>query len=274
MNLRAILDESKGDKMGFYDLSKAERQELVKKIQKEILNDLIEDEKNNIYKYSADSDTYIRKNAYLSLGRIYQEHEDQKERILTLVDDMLENSNEKIRQTSVYALGEIGKKDADHILNTFIKAMEDGSPLVRNAVIGSLKQMGQKNPGPTLKFASSNLHHSNPEVRREMVHGIELRGRTHPEDVLPLLEELQDEENKRVRDIILHVLGQISYKDGCLETVVAALKNWENDELVEEALREIVEVHERYKFSSKSQEEAESYIKANFDYYTGRKPLD
>jgi HEAT repeat protein len=72
--------------------------------------------------------------------------------------------------------------------------------------------MGLKNPEPTLKFVQKNLHHSNPEVRREMVHGIELRGRTHPKEVIPFLEELQNEENKRVRKTIIHVLGQISYK--------------------------------------------------------------
>lgn len=49
---------------------------------------------------------------------------------------------------------------------------------------------------------------------------------------------------------------QISYKNGCLEKVVSALKTWENRELVEKALKEILEVHKRYaKFSAKSYNE-------------------
>ena len=252
--------------MGYYDLSKNERQELVKKIELEILNCLKKDENKKIYEYSSNSDTYIRKNAYLALGRIYKENDDQKVKILRLLGEMLKSDNERIRQTSVYALGEIGKNDADIIINILEEALEDESPKIRNAVIGSLKQMGQKNPEPTIKFARKNLHHPNPEVRREMVHGIELRGRTHPEDVLPLLEELQDEQDRRVKDTIIHVLGQISYKKGCLEKVVAALKSWKNQGMVQEAIKEIVEVHKRYRFAAKSTEETEKYIKSNFNH--------
>jgi hypothetical protein len=96
------------------------------------------------------------------------------------------------------------------------------------------------------------------------VHGIELRGRTHPEDVLPVLYKLQNEENKRVRDMIIHVLGQISYKNGCLENVISSLKQWENQALVGEALDEIIVVHGRYRFAVKSKEEVEEYIRMEF----------
>lgn len=88
--------------------------------------------------------------------------------------------------------------------------------------------MGQKNPEPTFDFARKHLKDDDPKIRREIVHGIELRGRTHPEDVLPLLEELQDEEVKEVRNMVIHVIGQISYKKGCLEKVVDALNGWRN----------------------------------------------
>jgi HEAT repeat protein len=250
--------------MSFYDLPKEEREVLVTKMETDITRNLENEEYGNIYKYSSDSDTYIRKNAYLALYRIYQNHEDLRDVILHLLDEMIKMENAKIRQTAVYALGELGKIDADRILNIFKKALEDENSSVRNAVIGSLKQMGLKNPEPTLKFVQKNLHHSNPEVRREMVHGIELRGRTHPKEVIPFLEELQNEENKRVRKTIIHVLGQISYKKGCLDKVITALKNWENQKIVDETLKEIIEVHKRYKFASKSPQEAEDYINANF----------
>lgn len=251
--------------MGFYDLSKEKRQELVEKIEKQVKQDLKKDSTENIYKYASDPDTYIRKNCYLALSRIYQDLEDLRPKILDLLDEMVKNKNEKIMQTAVYASGEIGKIEADKVTYIFDKAMEDENSSVRNAVIGALKQMGLKNPEPTLKFAREHLHHPDPEVRREMVHSIELRGRTHPEDVLPLLEELQYDENKKVKKTIIHVLGQISYKKGCMERVVATLKHWKNQELVKEALKEIIEVHRNYKFAEKTPEEAEIYIKIIFN---------
>ena len=158
-------------------------------------------------------------------------------------------------------MGEIGKKDANSVMKQFERALKDKHQSVRNAVIGALKQMGQKNPKPTFKFAKKHLHDDDPEIRREIIHGIELRGRTHPEEVLPLLEELQDEKVKTVRNMIIHVIGQISYKKGCLEKVVENLKNWTNREIVFDAAEEILMVHKRYKFAVRSPEYAEDYIK-------------
>ena len=85
------------------------------------------------------------------------------------------------------------------------------------------------------------------------------------QDILPLLKELQFDKTARVRNTLVHVIGQIAYKKGCLETVVADLKTWENKELVRDALDEIVDVHERYKnFSVKTQAEAIKYITKHF----------
>ena len=46
----------------------------------------------------------------MAIGRIYWDHLDLREKILHLLDEMLKNPEEKVRQTSVYALSEIGKK--------------------------------------------------------------------------------------------------------------------------------------------------------------------
>lgn len=257
-------------KMGFYDLSKNERQRLVDKIQNEILNIIKEYNKpknkvipESILEYASDNDTYIRKIVYTAMGRIYFDHDDLKPKVLEILNLMLNDQNELVRQTSVYSFGEIGKKDPSRVMDEFEMALNDKNHKVRNAVIGALKQMGQKNPGPTFKFAKNHLHDDNPKIRREIVHGIELRGRTHPEDVLPLLEELQDEDVAEVRKMIIHVIGQISYKKGCLEKVINSLNHWKNRYLVHEALDEIIEVHKRYKFAVKTPEEAEEYIKVH-----------
>jgi hypothetical protein len=79
-----------------------------------------------------------------------------------------------------------------------------------------------------------------------------------------MLKELQFDKTSRVRNTLVHVIGQIAYKKGCLETVVADLNNWENKDLVADALAEIIDVHDRYKdFAIKTQAEAIAYIEKN-----------
>ncbi len=256
--------------MGFYNLSKTERQKLVNETEDKILQEILDldsaTDKNEIIipesirNFSADDDTYIRKNAYLAIGRIYISYNDLEWVILRLLNTMLEDKDERVRQTSVYALGEIGKKDADKVIKPFEKALVDKHHSVRNAMIGALKQMGLKNPIPTFKFAKKHLHDDDPIIRREIIHGIELRGRTHPEEVLPLLKELQNEKVKTVKAMIIHVIGQISYKKGCLEKVVENLNSWTNRELVFDASNEIINVHKRYKFAARTPEDANEYI--------------
>ena len=125
--------------------------------------------------------------------------------------------------------------------------------------------MGEVNPQPVLEWAKRYLHHDDKEIRREICHGIELRGRKHPEDILPLLRDLQFDKTARVRNTLVHVLGQIAYKKGCLEKVVADLQTWDNKLLVEDALAEIVDVHYRYRnFSSLNQDEARAYIAKHY----------
>ena len=99
----------------------------------------------------------------------------------------------------------------------------------------------------------------------KICHGIELRGRTHPQNILPLLKELQFDRTARVKNTLIHVLGQIAYKKGCLETVVEHLKLWENKELVLRALDEIIDVHGRYKdFTILTQKQAVDFIDKHY----------
>jgi len=251
--------------MGFYDLSKAERLVVTGAINIEIADGIRETNPKYILSYFNDEDTYIRKAAYQAIGKLYKAEEQLQPSILELLEKLLLLDDEKIRQTSINAAGEIGIKDFEAIEKLMQKGLFDTHHSVRNAVIGSLKKMGEKNPKPVLKFARQYLHHEDKEIRREICHGIELRGRTHPQDILPLLKELQHDKTARVRSTLVHVIGQIAYKKGCLETVVADLKTWENKQLVQDALAEIIDVHERYKdFSAKTQQEAIEYIAKHF----------
>jgi hypothetical protein len=251
--------------MAFYDLDKIQRKQLANQISQNIQLDIKSGGKQYLLSFFSDSDTYIRKNAYLATGRIYNAHEDLKKAVIQILDEFILHPDEKVRQTTVNAAGEIGIKDFPLIESLMETALFDPHHIVRNAVIGSIKKMGERNPVPVLLFANKYLHHQDKEIRREICHGIELRGRTHPEDILPLLNELQWDDSLRVRNTLVHVLGQISYKKGCLETVIANLPSWENKDLVQKALSEIIDVHQRYKnFSYMCSEEAKTLISSHF----------
>lgn len=247
--------------MGFYGLEKEQRNTLVEKINKEITGDIRNDTKHNILLYFSDEDTYIRKSAYIATGRIYSANKTLQTKIITLLGNLLNENEPKIRQTAVNAAGEIGKTDFEIVRRFFDKGLFDEHHSVRNAVIGSMKKMGEKNPAPVIAWSRTYLHHPDKEIRREICHGIELRGRTHPEDILPLLRELQFDKTKRVRWTLVHVIGQISYKKGCLEKVMADITKWENKELIANAIEEIIDVHDRYRnFSFYTQEAAKDII--------------
>lgn len=247
-------------------------------MEQEIKEDLAGGNSENIRRYAADNDTYIRKNAYLITGRLYRDHPESRARILDLLEDLFKSDDEKVRQTAVYAAGEIGRTgercgtETDGVTRILEIALVDERHPVRNAVIGALKRMGEKNPIPTLYFARTFLHHQDPMIRRAVVHGIELRGRTHPEEILPLLKEVQSDPDKKVRRMVIHVLGQISYKRGCLEKVVLAMRGWEDEEMIKRALEEILSVHKRYeRFSARSHEEVLEYLEEQFTYPGGKR---
>jgi len=247
--------------MDFYDLSKEKRTKINEEIKQKITRDLDTHHHTSILSYFSNPDTYIRKNTYLIIGQYYNNHPKKHHNILEVLQILYQSTDEKVRQSVMHACGEIGKKDAENVLDLLNAGLTDPHHAVRNAVIGAIKQMGKKNPTPTMEFAKQFLHHQNPEVRREIIHGIELRGRTHPEDILPLLTEVQHDTDKKVQSYIVHVLGQISYKKECLEKVIDILKTWENQIIVQKALKEILEVHARYeKFSEKTYAEAKTYI--------------
>lgn len=252
--------------MSFYDLSKQERADVVIIIHDTILKELQTFKFVKTITYFEDEDTYIRKTAYLSVGRIYFSHQLLQNKIIQLLDKLLLEDDFKIRQTVINAAGEIGKQDFKVVQHFFDKGLFDTHHSPRNAVIGSIKKMGEVNSKPVLNWAKQYLHHEDKEIRREICHGIELRGRKFPQDILSMLKELQHDKTKRVRDTLVHVIGQIAYKKGCLQTVIEHLKHWENKQLVAEALDEIVNVHERYKnFSAMTQQEAIQYIAVHFN---------
>ncbi len=247
--------------MAFYDLDKNHRLQLVEKINKDILSNIQNKKQDKLFTYFSDDDTYIRKAAYQQLGKIFKTNISFQNSILEQLQLLFLSEDEKLRQTVINAAGEIGIKDFECVEYLFDKGLFDPHHIVRNAVIGSIKKMGEKNPKPILEWAKKYLHHEDKEVRREICHGIELRGRTHPQDILPLLKELQFDKTSRVRNTLVHVLGQIAYKKNCLAIVVEDLKSWTNKELVLKALDEIVAVHNRYKdFAALSQQQAIAYI--------------
>ncbi len=251
--------------MAFYDLSKEQRAETVARIKEDLRLDLQSVTWQRALRFFSDEDTYIRKAAYLSVGRLYFEEPVLQQLILGLLQLLHDSPDFRVRQTVINAAGEIGKKQFETVRSFFDRGLFDVHHSPRNAVIGSIKKMGEVNPVPVLDWARGYLHHPDKEIRREVCHGIELRGRTHPEDILPLLQELEHDRTQRVRSTLVHVIGQIAYKKGCIEKVVAHLKAWSNKQLVADALEEIIDVHDRYRnFSALTQEQARAYIKEHY----------
>ncbi len=251
--------------MAFYDLSKQQRANVVETISNDILTEIKTPQLKKAVTYFANKDTYIRKSAYLSIGKIYFTNQNLQSKIIKALDKLLAHDDFKIRQTVINAAGEIGKKDFETVQHFFDKGLFDTHHSPRNAVIGSVKKMGKVNLVPVLHWAKKYLHHPDKEIRREICHGIELRGRKHPQDILPLLKELQHDKTARVKNTLVHVLGQIAYKRDCIKIVVEHLKTWENKKIVADALEEIIDVHGRYKnFSALTQEQAQHYIADNY----------
>lgn len=243
--------------MGFYDLDAAEREQVVRNIHGSLKSDLELGQQVHFLDYFSDPDTYIRKAAYQAVGRIYAFYPQWRAACLLQLEKLALHDEFKIRQTVINAAGEIGKKGFETVRPFFDRGLFDEHHSPRNAVIGSVKKMSEVNPVPVLAWAKSYLHHPDKEIRREICHGIELRGRTHPEDILPLLRELEFDQTKRVRNTLVHVLGQIAYKKACLEIVLKELQGWQNRDLVTDALDEIIDVHHRYRnFAHYSQEQA------------------
>ena len=128
--------------MSFYDLPKAKRTKLVKKIEQEILDNLEHNTILSLQKYFSDGDTYIRKTAYLAVGNIYFANQSLKRKIVANLGKLFKSDNEKVRQTVINAIGETGKKEAEPALKLFEQAILDNHHIVRNTVIGSLKKNG------------------------------------------------------------------------------------------------------------------------------------
>ena len=80
--------------MSFYSLPKTERTELVNKINWAINNNIEKGKNKNILTYFSDEDTYIRKTAYLAIGKIYLANKSEHKSIVKLLDTLFKSENE------------------------------------------------------------------------------------------------------------------------------------------------------------------------------------
>lgn len=250
--------------MGYYDLSKQERITFKAEVASELLSTLQASASPLSLPHISDSDTYVRKVMYQAIADVYKSDVALRKKTIDLVNRAFMSSDQLVRQTATNAMGEIGIYEPGAVGDFFDRASEDESPKVRNAVIGSLKKIGQKHPETVIDFAKRNVNNPHEEVRRIAMHGLELRGRTYPEDILPTLKLFQKESKARLKKMLVHVVGQSSYKKGCLEVVLAELKTWNHDTTTV-ALKEIYAVHVYYAdFSHYNSEEARRMILSEF----------
>lgn len=250
--------------MNYYDLTKQERTTFRAKVAEELLISVQKNAQASDLPYISASDTYVRKVTYEAIGHIHKSNPSLRKNVIAFVNQIFKSDDQLARQTTTNAMGEIGVHDPEVIGDFFDKASEDDSPKVRNAVIGSLKKIGQKHPGVAVEFAKRNVNNPNEEARRIAMHGLELRGRTNPEEILPTLKLFQKESKARLKKMLVHVVGQSSYKKGCLETVLTELKTWNHD-VVALALKEIYAVHVYYAgFSYYDSEQAREMMLSEF----------
>lgn len=130
--------------MGFYDLNKEQRRLLAEKISNEILSDLCSDKDSHIMIYFSDNDTYIRKTAYIAIGKIYKNKKELHNEVIKQLDLLSGNDDAKVRQTVINAAGEIGCIDFRKAAPFLEWGLFDRHHSVRNAVIGSIKKIGEK----------------------------------------------------------------------------------------------------------------------------------
>ena len=245
--------ETKGAEiMGYYDLPKEEREKYKSLIENTIISSIKANTINESMSFLSDNDTYIRKVVYQSIGILYKQNKELRPVVVAWLEQLYDNTDEKVRQTIIYACGEIAGIDFIAIEKLFTKGMYDPHHSVRNAFTGSLKISGNKNHD-IIVFCDKYILSDEPEIRRLICHGLELRGREHPQEIIGFLKKLQHDKNKRVRQMLIHVLGQISYKKGCFYFVENEIFSWGNDSIYEAFQKEVIEVHGRYeKFSELS----------------------
>lgn len=83
------------ENLGFYDLSKEEREKLVKEIRQALEHDLRSVISKSILKYAAVSDIYTWKNIYNILGCLYRDRKDIIESILSILNALFANKTKK-----------------------------------------------------------------------------------------------------------------------------------------------------------------------------------
>jgi len=252
--------------MGYYDLPKEEREQYKSLIENAIVSSIKINAPNEVMTFLSDNDTYVRKVAYQAIGVLYKQNKEIRPSIVSWLEQLYDNTDEKVRQTIIYACGEIAGVDFSTIENLLSKGMHDPHHSVRNAFIGSLKISGNRNPD-IIAFCEKYILSDDPEIRRLICHGLELRGREHPQEIIGFLKKLQHDKNKRVRQMLIHVLGQISYKKACFCFVENEVSSWGNDDIYEAFQKEVIEVHGRYeKFSELSKKDVIEFFDRSVRY--------
>jgi vesicle coat complex subunit len=79
--------------MSFYDLLEQAREDLVKTISAAILKELHLPKQIKTLGYCMDEDTYIRKCAYLAIGKIYFTNAALRPAVIVVLDRFLQDNN-------------------------------------------------------------------------------------------------------------------------------------------------------------------------------------
>ena len=249
-----------------YHLSKDERLAFLEKEKTELKDSIYLGNYTRVAEFFYYEDIVIRNHAYEGLSKVFSKFPQDRENITALMFYLMRDSNPKIRQNTVKAAGEIGRVEFKYINNILKRGLFDVDNSVLNATINSVQKLVQTNPVPTLKFTKKYLYSHLAKVRVQLLFAIEMRGRTNPQDILTLLKELQDDDNEKVQETVVLVIGRISILAGNLETIVLNMKSWHNDKLVSRIMFEVLKTHKESSEAVRTFDEAKDYVEKNFTF--------
>ncbi len=85
--------------MSFYNLTKAERKKEVNAIESALRNAIDMDQLSNMIRYFSDPDTYIRRSAYLAIGRICKSDVNLLPKVIKTLENLNSHGDFKVRLT-------------------------------------------------------------------------------------------------------------------------------------------------------------------------------
>jgi hypothetical protein len=129
--------------MKISELPKEAKDKFLEVLRSEIELDLAKGSYDNIRKYAADADEFVRTNTYIILGKYFSTHIQLKDKVYLTVDQLLRDANSQIRQTAVLAFSEMMKLDPKKTIGLLGKIRPNDLPWLPREVLDLVRKTGK-----------------------------------------------------------------------------------------------------------------------------------